>query len=179
MDSIIDHYFPVLDALELELEALEDGIFAGRFTRHTSSQIYALQREMLEVKRAVAPLIDICNRLVRFDVGIIHADTRLYSRDIYDHVIRINEMIDMLRELLATALEANFALITISQNEVMEAQNEVMKRFAGWAAIIAVPTIIAGIYGMNFEYMPELQWRLAYPLVLLIALASCMLFLRF
>ncbi|MGH9902997.1 MAG: CorA family divalent cation transporter, partial [Pyrinomonadaceae bacterium] len=121
----------------------------------------------LELKRAISPLIDICNRLMRFDLELIPEDTRPYFRDVYDHAIRVNEMVDNLRELLTTALEANFSLISIGQNEVT-------KRFAGWAAIIAVPTMIAGIYGMNFEHMPELKWGIGYPLVLALTLGSCL-----
>ena len=167
MDSIVDQYFPAVDGLEQELQALEDKIFSETFSRETTSEIYNLKRELLEVKRAVSPLIDICNRLMRFDLDVIPEDTRPYFRDVYDHAIRINEMVDMLRELLTTALEANFSLISISQNEVT-------KRFAGWAAIIAVPTMIAGIYGMNFEFMPELGWRYGYPLVLTLTIGSCL-----
>lgn len=166
MDSIVDQYFPVVDGLEQELQALEEKIFSETFSRETTTQIYQLKRELLEVKRAVSPLIDICNRLARFDLELIPEGTRPYFRDIYDHAIRINEMVDMLRELLTTALEANFSLISI-------AQNDVTKRFAGWAAIIAVPTMIAGIYGMNFEWMPELRWHYSYPLVLMLTIGSC------
>ena len=159
MDAIVDQYFPVVDALAQDLEALEDQIFGEKSTRETTAQIYQLKRQLLEVKRAVSPLIDICNRLTRFDLEVIPEDTRPYFRDVYDHVIRINEMVDNSRELLTTALEANFSLISI-------AQNEVSKRFAGWAAIIAVPTMVAGIYGMNFKSMPELEWQYGYPVVL-------------
>ena len=159
MDSIVDQYFPVVDALAEDLEGLEDQIFGEKSTRETTAQIYQLKRQLLEVKRAVSPLIDICNRLMRFDLDLIPEDTRPYFRDVYDHVVRINEMVDNTRELLTTALEANFSLISI-------AQNEVSKRFAGWAAIIAVPTMVAGIYGMNFKGMPELEWEYGYPVVL-------------
>jgi len=165
MDFVVDQYFPIVDALEGRLQELEETIFGEEFSRETTAQIYNLKRELLEVKRAVSPLIDICNRLVRFDVDVIPEDTRPYFRDVYDHVIRINEMIDTLRELLTTALEANFSFISISQNEVT-------KRFAGWAAIIAVPTMIAGIYGMNFQFMPELNWRFGYPMVLALTFGS-------
>lgn len=103
---------------------------------------------------------------MRFDIDLIPEDTRPYFRDVYDHTIRINEMVDTLRELLTTALEANFSLISITQNEVT-------KRFAGWAAIIAVPTAVAGIYGMNFQHMPELSWRYGYPAALAVTLGSC------
>ena len=173
MDSIVDQYFPVIQALEQELESLEDKIFGERSGRETLEQIYQLKRQLLEVKRAISPLIDICNRLVRFDLEVIPEDTRPYFRDIYDHVIRINEMVDNARELLTTALEANFSLISIGQGEVS-------KRFAGWAAIIAVPTMVAGIYGMNFKAMPELEWTYGYPVVLSVTFGlSFMLYLLF
>jgi magnesium transporter len=159
MDSIVDQYFPVVDALAEDLEGLEEQIFGEKSTRETTAQIYRLKRQLLEVKRAVSPLIDICNRLMRFDLDLIPEDTRPYFRDVYDHVVRINEMVDNTRELLTTALDANFSLISI-------AQNEVSKRFAGWAAIIAVPTLVAGIYGMNFKAMPELEWDYGYPFAL-------------
>lgn len=168
MDSIVDQYFPVVDALAEDLEALEDQIFGEKSTRETTAQIYHLKRQLLEVKRAISPLIDICNRLMRFDLELIPEDTRPYFRDVYDHVIRINEMVDNARELLTTALEANFSLISI-------AQNDVSKRFAGWAAIIAVPTMVAGIYGMNFKSMPELEWQYGYPVVLGVTFALALL----
>jgi magnesium transporter len=166
MDAIVDQYFPVIDALEDKLQMLEDRIFGEEFNRQTTAQIYRLKRELLEVKRAISPLIDMCNRLMRFDLAVLSEDTRVYFRDVYDHVIRMNEMVDTLRELLTTALEANFSLISINQNDVM-------KRFAGWASIIAVPTMIAGIYGMNFTFMPELTAPFGYPVVMLIIIGSC------
>jgi len=173
MDFIVDQFFPLVDALEDKLEALEDGIFRQTLTRETAERIYQLKRDLLEVKRAVAPLVDVCNRLMRADTTLIPDDVRLYFRDVYDHVIRINEMIDMLRELLTTALEANLSLIAVSQNDAM-------KRLAGWAAIIAVPTMIAGIYGMNFKFMPELDWRLGYPLAMALMVGACgFLYYRF
>ena len=168
MDSIVDQYFLIVDALEQQLQALEEKIFSESFSRETTADIYNLKRELLEVKRSVSPLIDICNRLMRFDLELIPEGTRPYFRDVYDHAVRINEMVDILRELLTTALEANFSLISISQNEVT-------KRFAGWAAIIAVPTMIAGIYGMNFRSMPELSWQYGYPVVLSLTIGSCVL----
>jgi len=173
MDAIVDQYFPVVDALARDLEALEDQIFGEKSTRETTAQIYQLKRQLLEVKRAVSPLIDICNRLMRFDLDLIPEDTRPYFRDVYDHVVRINEMVENTRELLTTALEANFSLISI-------AQNEVSKRFAGWAAIIAVPTMIAGIYGMNFKSMPELEWDYGYPFALAVTFGlAALLYLLF
>ncbi len=167
MDFIVDQYFPVIDALEGRLELLEDMVFGEKFNRETTAHIYELQRELLQVKRVVAPLVEICNRLTRFEHPEIPEATHIYFRDVYDHIIRVNEMLDMLRELLTTTLEATFSLISITQNEVM-------KRFAGWAAIIAVPTMIAGIYGMNFEHMPELSMTYSYPALLLVTASICM-----
>ena len=173
MDFIVDQYFPLVDSFEDRLEELEDNIFQQTLTRETTERIYQLKRNLLEVKRAVAPLVDMCNRLVRTDSALIHEDARVYFRDVYDHTIRINEMIDTLRELLTTALEANLSLISVSQNEAM-------KRLAGWAAIIAVPTMIAGIYGMNFKFMPELDWVLGYPVAMVVMLGACgFLYYRF
>jgi len=173
MDFIVDQYFPLVDAFEDKLAALEDNIFSQTLTRETTERIYQLKRDLLEVKRAVVPLVDMCNRLVRADVALIPDDARVYFRDIYDHAIRINEMIDTLRELLTTALEANLSLISVSQNEAM-------KRLAAWAAIIAVPTMIAGVYGMNFKFMPELEWSWGYPVTMMVMVGVCaFLYYRF
>jgi magnesium transporter len=173
MDFVVDHYFPVVDELEEKLGSLEERIFDGGFNRETTEEIYNLKRDLVALKRAVSPLVEVCNRLVRFDVALIPDDTRLYFRDVYDHVIRINETVDNLRELLTTALEANLSLISV-------AQNEVTKKLAAWAAILAVPTMIAGVYGMNFEFMPELHWAYGYPSVMGVMAAFCaLLYWRF
>jgi magnesium transporter len=172
MDFIVDQYFPVINDLEEELASLEEKIFAETSKRETTQQIYQLKRQLLEVKRSVSPLLDICNRLMRFDLRLIDDETRNYFRDVYDHAVRINEMVDNARELLSTALEANLSLISI-------AQNDVSKRFAGWAAIIGVPTMIAGIYGMNFDAMPELKWTFGYPAVLAVIVGTCGLMFYF
>jgi len=173
MDFIVDQYFPLVDAFEDKLGALEDNIFSQTLTRETTEQIYQLKRELLELKRAVAPLVDMGNRLVRADLTLIPDAARVYFRDVYDHAIRINEMIDTIRELLTTALEANLSLISVSQNEAM-------KRLAAWAAIIAVPTMIAGVYGMNFKFMPELDWVWGYPATMAAMVAACgFLYYRF
>jgi magnesium transporter len=166
MDFIVDQYFPLVDALEDKLESLEDNIFSQTLTRETTERIYQLKRVLLEVKRGIAPLVDMCNRLMRADTTLIPDDVRPYFRDVYDHAIRINEMIDVLRELLTTALEANLSLVAVSQNDAM-------KRLAGWAAIFAVPTMIAGIYGMNFKFMPELDWPFGYPMAMALMIGAC------
>lgn len=166
MDYIVDHYFPIIDLLEEELDGLEDKIFKDRFNRETPAHIYRLKCKLNEVKRTILPLIDICNELMRFDSDLLHEDIRPYFRDIYDHTIHINEMVDSAKEQLSTALEANFSMTSIYQNEVS-------KKFAGWAAIIGVPTMLAGIYGMNFAYMPELQLHYGYPAILILILCLC------
>ena len=168
MDFIVDLYYPVVHQMEMELESIEDKIFKEKPSRETTEQIYQLKRELLEVKRAVSPLVDVCNRLMRFDIKSISEETRPYFRDIYDHVVRINEMVENTRELLNTALEANFSLISISQNDVS-------KKFAGWAAIIAAPTMVAGFYGMNFKFIPETEWAYGFYAVLLGTVALCVL----
>jgi magnesium transporter len=172
MDFIVDQYFPVVHSLEMELEAIEEKIFKEKPSRETTEQIYHLKRELLNVKRAVSPLIDICNRLMRFDIKCISEETQPYFRDVYDHVVRINEMVENTRELLNTALEANFSLISISQSDVS-------KKFAGWAAIIAVPTMVAGFYGMNFKFMPELNWHYGYFIVVGATACVCLLLYYF
>ncbi|MBS1543187.1 MAG: magnesium/cobalt transporter CorA [Bacteroidetes bacterium] len=173
MDSIVDHYFPVIDELERELSNLEAKVFREKFRRETTAKIYRLKRQVLEIKRIVSPMIDICNRLMRFDLKMIDDDTKPYFRDVYDHTIRINEMIDNTRELLSAALEANLSMLSISQSEIS-------KSFAGWAALIGIPTMVAGIYGMNFKYMPELDWKYGYPAVMTVTVGLCVaLYLRF
>ena len=168
MDFIVDRYFPVVQDMEQELTNIEEKIFKAKPSRQTTEQIYQLKRELLDVKRAVSPLVDTCNRLMRFDIKCISAETQPYFRDIYDHVVRINEIVDNTRELLNTALEANFSLISISQNDTS-------KKFAGWAAIIAVPTMVAGFWGMNFKFMPETEWEYGFHAVIIFTIAACVL----
>lgn len=166
LDFVVDQYLPVVDGLDEALEDVEEQVFSDRFNRETSRHIYHLKRDLLGLKRATSPLIDMCNRLVRFDNPLIPEDTRPYFRDVYDHVIRINERIDTTRELLTSALEANLAFLGV-------AQNADTRRLAAWAAIIAVPTMVAGIYGMNFNNMPELHWAWGYPASLGLMVTAC------
>lgn len=172
MDFIVDQYFPVVHELEMQLQNIEDKIFKEKPSRETTEQIYQLKRDLLEVRRAVSPLVDVCNRLMRFEFSFISEETRPYFRDVYDHVVRINEVIENARELLSTALEANFSLISISQNDVS-------KKFAGWAAIIALPTMVAGFYGMNFRFIPEAEWKYGFYIVILLTVAACALLYYF
>jgi magnesium transporter len=143
-------------------EALEADIFGEAISRDTTMRIYALKRDLLEMKRGVSPLVDMCNRLTRTDLDLIPDDARPYFRDVYDHAIRLSEKVDGLRELLGTALEANLSLTTIAQ---------ATKRITGWAAIFAIP---------NFEVMPELRWRWGYPVVMTVTVSLCgILYYRF
>ena len=166
MDFVVDHYFPIVDQLEDRLDSIEEEIFSGQPDRAAIERIYDLKRDLLVAKRAVSPLVDICNRLMRFDLATIPEDTRPYFRDVYDHAIRINEAIDTLRELVTSALEAKLSLISVEQSDIT-------KQLAAWAAIIAVPTMIAGVYGMNFEFMPELTWRYGYFSVVAVMFGAC------
>jgi magnesium transporter len=166
MDFVVDQYFPVVDALEEDLEELEDEVFQEKFNQETIGRIYHLKRKLLDVKRAVAPLVDVCIQLTRFDLDLIPENTRPYFRDVYDHVVRVNERVDRLRELLTATLEAHLSMVTV-------AQNNVTKQLAAWAAIIAVPTMVAGIYGMNFQRMPELYWPWGYPLLMILLVGAC------
>ena len=173
MDFIVDRYFPIVDALEGELQKLENSIFTETFSRDTTKHVYKLRRDLLTLKRVVSPLIEMSLRLTRPEEDLIPSASRPYFRDVYDHVLRINELIDSVRDLLGTALDAHLSLISVSQNEDT-------RRLAAWAAIIAVPTMVAGIYGMNFDVMPELRSPLGYPIVLGVTLSMCLiLYVRF
>jgi magnesium transporter len=183
MDFIVDQYLPIVAALEDQVDEVEEALFREEHTvnsRETVAEIYRLKRDLLALKRAVAPLIDVCNRLMRLEATLIPAETRPYFRDVYDHVIRVNELIDNLRELLSSAFEVNLSFLSVAINEEMKQlalssaqENRQQRRLAAWAAIIAVPTMIAGVYGMNFQDMPELSWQYGYPIVLSIMAAIC------
>jgi len=166
MDFVVDNYFPVLHELEAEVDALENSVFSQDSARLDVARVFELRHELLLMRRAVLPLQEVCNGLIRFDVTLIAPEMRAYFRDVQDHVIRVVESIDNLRELLKGALEANLLLASVQQNDVT-------KQLAAWAAILAVPTAIAGIYGMNFKYMPELDYPAAYPIVLTFIAGLC------
>jgi magnesium transporter len=173
MDFVVDNYFPVLHELEGEVDAIEAAVFARSSGRFDIQRVYELRHDLLLMRRAIQPLQEVCSRIIRFDVPMIDADMHPYFRDVQDHIIRVVESIDNLRDLLNAALEANLLLASIQQNDVT-------KKLAGWAAILAVPTAIAGIYGMNFEHMPELRQPLAYPLILAAIVVICSaLYVRF
>jgi magnesium transporter len=166
MDFVVDQYLPIVQQIEEEVEQLEDTIFSMSDTGDATVRIYQLKRDLLALRRTVAPLVEVCNRLMRFDLPHVPDDTRVYFRDVYDHIVRLNETIDAQRELLTTALEAHLSLMS-------HAQNEHMKRITAWAAMIAVPTMIAGIYGMNFRNMPELSWTYGYHTSIVVMIGAC------
>jgi magnesium transporter len=166
MDFVVDSYFPIVNSLQDEVNTIEARIFQDTFDQSGIEHIYDLRSDLLTLRNVVLPLIDICNRMIRFDVPLIDRDTHLYFRDVYDHALKVSESIGTQRELLTSALEANLLLSSVRQNEVM-------KKLGAWAAILAVPTAIAGIYGMNFANMPELHWRYGYVAILGVILGLC------
>jgi magnesium transporter len=166
MDFVVDNYFPIIDTLEAEVDDLELEAADQDSDRNDIGRIYELRRQLLVLRRTVSPLLDVCDRLVRFDVPLVEQDMRPYFRDVRDHVIRVDERIDDLRELLTSTMETNLLLASVRQNDVM-------KKLAGWAAILAVPTAVFGLYGMNFEAMPEVRSPYGYPAVLVAVAVLC------
>ncbi|MGQ7246501.1 magnesium/cobalt transporter CorA [Halomonas sp. V046] len=173
MDVVVDRYFPVVEELETELEGIEDQIFIKGTARASLERLYQLKRRTMELKRAVAPLAEASAHLFGGRVPALCYDTQDYFRDVYDHLHRIEMAVDTIRETIITAIQVNLSMVAIDESEVN-------KRLAAWAAIFAVATILAGIWGMNFTHMPELDWRLGYPLALLMmGTASGGLYYRF
>ena len=159
LDTVVDRYFPVVGAVADEIEELEQRIFSGQTSRAHIEAMYGLKRKLTALKHAVHPLIEVTGKLHGGRVPPICAGLQDYFRDVHDHVARLNQHIDDLRDMVTTAVSVNLSLITIQENEVT-------KRLAAYAALIAVPTAIAGIYGMNFQHMPEISYRYGYPIVL-------------
>ncbi|MGJ0392200.1 MAG: magnesium/cobalt transporter CorA [Methylocystis sp.] len=173
LDFIVDNYFPVLDRINEQVDDIEDSVLTMALAEGVIEQLYALRRDLLRMRNAVAPLHDVCRRLERTDIVFIEPVMRPHFRDVRDHLRRAEERIDTLRETLAFAFEAGL------MNAQMQ-QTNISRRLAAWAAILAVPTAIAGIYGMNFEHMPELKWAYGYYLVLGVTLTICVtLYWRF
>jgi magnesium transporter len=156
MDAIVDRYFPVLDDLEEELERLEEQIFHATPTRANIESFYDLKYRLTVLSHAVGPLMDGVGKLFGGRVPSMCIGSQEYFRDVYDHLARLSNGIAALREMLQTAIQVSLTLISLSEGEVT-------KQLAAWGALITVPTLIAGIYGMNFAHMPELAWRLGYP----------------
>ena len=159
MDTVVDRYFPVLDRLTEEIEEIEERIFAGQTTRAQIEALYSLKRKLMTLHHATQPMLEVTGKLHGGRVPPICSGLHDYFRDVYDHLQRLNQTIDNLRDMVATAISVNLSLITIQENEVT-------KRLAAYAALVAVPTMVAGVYGMNFSHMPELQWAYGYPAAL-------------
>ncbi len=173
MDAVVDRYFPLLDAIETELDGIEAQIFERGSARWNIERLYALKRRATVLRHAVAPLLEVLGKLHGGRVPAVCAQTQEYFRDVHDHLARINGAIDAIRETIGTAIQVNLSMVTIEESETT-------KRLAAWAAIFAVSTALAGIWGMNFEHMPELKWTYGYPLALgLIASAAGTLYWRF
>ncbi len=162
-DAVVDHYIEVAAELQVDLEELEAEVFAPvrGDTRNTAAAIYAFKREILEFRRATGPLAEPMARLQNPGVPFVHEKARPFFRDVDDHLTRANESVEGLDRLLSDILSAHLAQMGVRQNDDM-------RKISSWAALAAVPTLIAGIYGMNFEHMPELRWSLGYPAILLV-----------
>ena len=159
LDFVVDNFAPIANEFQDELRDLEKDIFSGTYKHETIRRLYELKRELVTMRLAVSPLQDITSQLVRLHPSLIREEVRLYFRDVFDHAVRINESTDSIREMLTAALSVNLALVTV-------AQGEVVKRLAGWAALLAAPTLIASWYGMNFTHMPELGGRWSYAVLI-------------
>jgi magnesium transporter len=173
MDTVVDRYFPVIDVLADEIEEVERRIFDEPSTRDGIIALYALKQKLGIVKHAAGPLLEAVGKLYGGRVPPMCAGLQDYFRDVHDHLVRLNQSIDTLRDTVTTVTTVSLSLITLQENEVT-------KRLAAYAALIGVPTLIAGVYGMNFEHMPEIDWKYGYPLsIVLMAAIDVYLFFRF
>jgi magnesium transporter len=173
MDAVVDRYFPLINAIESELEAVEEHIFDKGRARANIEGIYDLKRRMVVLKHAVAPLMEAVGKLTSGRVPPACANSQDYFRDVYDHLVRINAQLETIRDTIGTAIQVSLSSVAIEQSDVA-------KKLAAWAGIFAVATAFAGIWGMNFKAMPELQWEFGYPLALCVIVGACsLLFLRF
>ena len=172
MDEVVDGYAPVVEGLENDIDEIETEVFSGN--TGVSRRIYELAREVIQFQRATKPLAPVLGRLSAGDGGrILDEEVQRYLRDVQDHVLLVTEQVDGFRELLANILSVNLTLVGVGQNDEV-------KKISAWAAILFAPTLVAGIYGMNFDNMPELHWTLGYPFALtLMVIASIVLYLVF
>jgi magnesium transporter len=171
MDAVVDRYFPIVDMLESELETIEDRIFTHGAQRQNVERLYQLKRKGLELRHAVIPLMDAIGLLLGGRAPALAAGVQDYLRDVHDHLIRIAGRLDSVRDTIATAIQVNLAMVSIDESEVN-------KQLAAWAAIFAVFTAFAGVWGMNFKYMPELEWKWGYPMALCAMIAVCIYLYR-
>jgi len=172
VDRVVDDYAPAIAGLGEDIDQVEDQVFSG--TRgNAAERIYKLKREVLQFGHAVGPLVDPVDRLARGKYGVIHPEVRTYFRDVNDHLLRAHDQLESYRDLLTSILQANLTQVGVRQNEDM-------RKISAYVAMAAVPTLIAGIYGMNFQHMPELGWEAGYPMALvLMAIIVSFLFWRF
>ncbi len=170
LDEVVDAYAPVMDALDRDIEEVEGEVFSTD-RRNPAQRIYTLKRETIEFARAVTPLVEAVERMTTGRTRVPDG-LETYFRDVLDHLIRLAQHVEASRELLNSVLQANLAQVTVRQNEDM-------RKISAVVAIVAVPTMIAGIYGMNFEHMPELEWSFGYPLVIAVMVAICVWVWRF
>ncbi|MFJ8789580.1 magnesium and cobalt transport protein CorA [Streptomyces sp. NPDC102462] len=170
-DHVVDEYLTVTDALQSDIDQVETDVFAENGARVDPGRIYQLKRELLELKRAVVPLARPVEDLATRPIRVVDLEIQAYFRDVLDHLIRAKEQIASFDELLNSILQAHLAQVTV-------AQNEDMRKITAWAAIIAVPTMVCGVYGMNFDHMPELRWRFGYPLVIGVISIACLTLYR-
>jgi magnesium transporter len=166
LDFVVDNYQPIVARFEKDFEAIESDLFQDQFDRLVIERLYELKRHLLELRNAALPVTDISGELMRLHEELIPKELRAYFRDIQDHVSRLVSLIDGLREMLTTAMQVNLALVANNQNEVV-------KRLAGWGAILAIPTVVFSLYGMNFDWMPELKWTPGYPVAVIVTLLGC------
>jgi magnesium transporter len=173
MDAVVDRYFPILDTIETKLEGVEAKIFAGESPRANIESLYSLKQDLMTLKHAVAPMLEAVGKLFGGRVPQTCSGLGDYFRDVYDHLARLNQTIDAIREMVTTAISVNLSMITLQEQDVT-------KKLAACAALVAVPTMIAGIYGMNFDFMPELKWKWGYPVTLgVMTVIDIYLFFRF
>jgi len=166
MDAVVDRYFPIIDALESELETIEEQIFVKNTAKANIERLYDLKRRVMVLKHAVAPLLENAGKLHGGRVPTMCHGTQEYFRDVVDHLARIHTSIESIRDTVGTAIHVNLSMVAIEESEVT-------KRLAAWAGIFAVATAFAGIWGMNFEVMPELKWRWGYPVALGVIASAC------
>jgi len=171
MDAVVDRYFPILDALEAEIEAIEEHIFTKGAALASIRSLYQLKQRLMVLRHAVAPLLDGAGKLHGGRVPEVCVGAQDYFRDVVDHLSRIQASIDSIRDMIATAIQVNLSMVNIEEAEVT-------KRLAAWAAIFAVCTAFAGIWGMNFEHMPELQWKYGYAGALALIGGACVYLYR-
>jgi magnesium transporter len=177
LDRVVDDYQPVVDGLDEDIKEVETEVFSHAGS-NPAERIYLLKREVIEFHQSTAPLQEPLDRLVNGQVPGMHGELGEYFRDIQDHLLRVVDNVSSFRELLTSILQANLTQVTLRQNEVGMQQNADMRKISAWVAIVAVPTMIAGIYGMNFDHMPELRWTFGYPLAWLVMAGTCLLLYR-